>query len=270
MILPASLVEELKQRQAVLFVGSGLSATLGLPNWSGLIGKMADDLGYDPEIFTLLGSYPSLAEYYLIKKPGRSVLAKWLKQEWHSALVDISVSQAHRALVAAHFPIIYTTNYDHWIEKAHKLFGKPAIKIVHGDEFAGLSAGGTPIVKFHGDLDFPNSMVLTEADYFERLRFESELDIILRSDLLKYSIIFIGYSLQDINMRNMLYRLSLYRREHMVRCKNLRRSYIFLDRRNEVQATIFERWGIDAIVSERLNLAEGLNEFMCAVAEACR
>ncbi|WP_407936804.1 hypothetical protein [Jiella pelagia] len=45
-----------------------------------------------------------------------------------------------------------------------------------------------------------------------------------------------GYSLTDLNMRNMLYRLSLFHKEHASRRKNLRRSYIFLDRRNEVSS----------------------------------
>ncbi len=125
--------------------------------------------------------------------------------------------------------MVYTTNYDHWIERAHELRGVPISKVVYGDDIADIVGGSVSIVKFHGDLDHPDTMVLTEADYFERLRFEGELDLKLRSDLLQYSVVFVGYSLSDLNMRNMLYRLSLFRNEHALRRKNLHRSYIFLD-----------------------------------------
>ena len=269
MKLPTSLIAELKHRRVVLFAGAGLSATLGLPSWSCLIAKMASDLEFDTELFKMLGGYPSLAEYYLVQKPCRGAFAKWLRCKWHIASIDIIKSQAYRALVKANFPIIYTTNYDHLIEKAHCLHGVPVSKIVHGDDIRVVSSDSVQIVKFHGDLDYPDTMVVTETDYFERLRFEAALDLKLRADLLRYSVIFVGYSLSDLNIRNMLYRLSLLRKEHMSCRGSWPRSYIFLDRRNEVQTTIFERWGIDTILSDVLDRREGLDEFMSAVANEC-
>lgn len=269
MMLPAELIAEMKQRRVLLFAGAGLSATLGLPNWSGLIDKMATDLDFDPELFKMLGDFPSLAEYYLLEKPDRAELGDWLRRSWHNSSIDVAASKAHAAILDARFPIIYTTNYDHWIERAYAIRGIPISKIVHGDDIADVVVGDAQVVKFHGDLDHPETMVLTEADYFERLRFDSELDLKLQSDLLQYSILFVGYSLTDLNMRNMLYRLSLFHKKHASRRKNLRRSYIFLDRRNEVQTAIFERWGIDTITSEKLDRRDGLTEFLATLAAAC-
>jgi SIR2-like domain len=268
MNLPASLVDDLKKRRVLLFAGAGLSAILGLPNWAGLIVKMAKDLGFDPELFERLGTYPSLAEYYLSQKPDRAVLARWLTQQWHNGAIDISTSSAHAAMVDTNFPIIYTTNYDHWIETAHEARGRAYSRIIHGEEISDANAAQVQIVKFHGDLEHPDTMVLTEADYFERLRFEAELDLKLRYDLLRYSIIFVGYSLADVNMRNMLYRLSLFRKQQETRRNSLPRSYIFLDRQNPVQAEIFRSWGIDTINSDTLDRGEALEEFMRAVASA--
>ena len=114
----------------------------------------------------MLGSYSSLADYYLVQKPDRAVLAEWLREEWHSASIDIAGSQAHAALVEARFPLIYTTNYDHWIERAHDLRGVPVSKIVHGDDIGDIASNSVPIVKFHGDLDHPETIVLTETDVF--------------------------------------------------------------------------------------------------------
>ena len=55
-----------------------------------------------------------------------------------------------------------------------------------------MKDGVTRILKLHGDLDNENSLVLTETSYFERLPFESPVDIKLRSDTLGKSILFIG------------------------------------------------------------------------------
>lgn len=57
--------EQLNNNNLILFVGAGVPATLGIPTWSKLIAKIADELEYDPEIFMQHGDYLALAEYYI-------------------------------------------------------------------------------------------------------------------------------------------------------------------------------------------------------------
>ncbi|TIP20079.1 MAG: Sir2 family NAD-dependent protein deacetylase, partial [Mesorhizobium sp.] len=62
-ILP--LAKAIRERNAVLFVGAGVSMSVGLPSWEKLIERMASELGLD-------GARPrdrfqTLAEYYRIK-----------------------------------------------------------------------------------------------------------------------------------------------------------------------------------------------------------
>jgi len=47
------LIEEYKKGRVILFVGAGVSANLGIPTWSKLIDKIAEDLDYDSEVFNL-------------------------------------------------------------------------------------------------------------------------------------------------------------------------------------------------------------------------
>ncbi len=49
------------------------------------------------------------------------------------------------------------------------------------------------------------SIVLGESSYFRRLDLESPLDIKLRADLPGRTVMFIGYSLADVNIRYLFY-----------------------------------------------------------------
>ncbi|WP_245176327.1 MULTISPECIES: hypothetical protein [unclassified Cupriavidus] len=64
------LLDAHRTGKLMLFVGAGVSANLGLPSWSELIAHIAEELGYDPKIFSTYGTPLALAEYYKKKKGG--------------------------------------------------------------------------------------------------------------------------------------------------------------------------------------------------------
>src|SRR3954463_15916107 len=70
-----------------------------------------------------------------------------------------------------------------------------------------VQEGITQIVKFHGDFDDDGSLVITETDYFNRLAFDAPLDVKFRSDALGKTVLFIGYSMTDLNIRLLLHKL---------------------------------------------------------------
>lgn len=255
------LVQAIRDRRAILFAGAGLSMNLGLPSFGGLIRHLAEELDFDPEVFRLSGDYLSLAEYYLLQKSSLGPLRSWMDRTWHDSAVDIRTSEVHNHITELKFPIIYTTNYDRWLEKSLEARNIPFVKIVNVADIAKSSDDKTQIVKLHGDFDDDASIVLTESSYFERLSFESPLDIKLRADVLGRTILFIGYSLGDINIRYLLYKLhkqwqtSAYERARP-------RSYIFLARPNLVQEEILRSRGIEPIVSEEDNPKLGLEKFL--------
>jgi hypothetical protein len=82
----------------MLFVGAGVSANLGLPNWDALIAHIAEELGYDPKIFSTYGTHLALAEFYKKKKGGLGPLRSWMDREWHKPTTDISKSHIHRLI----------------------------------------------------------------------------------------------------------------------------------------------------------------------------
>lgn len=200
------LMEAIAQNRVLLFVGAGVSHCLGLPTWRQLVAHLARELGYDPDIFDTHGDHLLLAEYYRLERGRIGPLRTWLDKEWHKG-VDIGQSDLHKLIVQLDVPLIYTTNYDNWLEEAHRFYARPYCKVANVGDLVGVRPGVTQIIKFHGDFADDDSIVLTESDYFNRLDFESPLDIKLRADLLGKSVLFIGYSLSDINIRYMLYKL---------------------------------------------------------------
>ncbi|MDX9787278.1 MAG: SIR2 family protein [Desulfobacterales bacterium] len=249
-----------RERNVILFVGAGVSKNLGLPAWSELIDHIADELGYDPEIYKTFGENLALAEYYRVKKGNIGPLRSWMDTNWHSKDIDLNSSELHRLIANMKFPMIYTTNYDRWLERSFDLYEKEYIKIASVSDITQIKDGITQIIKFHGDFDNDDTIVLDESSYYERLEFETPLDIKLRSDVLGKSVLFIGYSLTDVNLRFLFYKLAKLWKSNT--CGGVQpRSYVFTHRPNPIQEAILDQWGINMITSDEDDPQEALINF---------
>lgn len=255
------LVQAIKEKNVILFVGAGVSANLGLPNWKDLISHMAIKIGYDPEVYNSLGDNLSLAEYYILEKGSIGELRSWMDREWHKSSIEIEKSDIHRLIVELGFPIIYTTNYDRWLEMAFEHYKIDSLAIKNVGDMRYIRDGITQIVKFHGDFADDSSIVLTESSYFDRFNFESPLDIKLRADILGKTILFIGYSFSDINIRYLLYKLHKTWQDSAH--TNVRpNSYIFFTRPNPIQEKVLGQRGIKMLSLNDDNPASALKTFL--------
>ena len=247
----------------ILFVGSGVPKNLGLPTYSELIDQMAKNLGYNPQEFNSWGNsdFLILAEYYFLQKGSLGALRSWMDRMWHNSRIEISKSDIYRLIIELDFPLIYTTNFDRWLENAYDYYKQDYTKITNVADITRTKINKTQIIKFHGDFDDDSSLVLTESSYFKRLNFETSLDIKLRSDSLEKSILFIGYSLSDINIRYMLYKLHKQWKESNY--EHVRpRSYIFLVDPNPIKEKILEERGIIPIIYKNDDPGKALTTFL--------
>lgn len=263
---PPHLVEAVRSKRAILFVGAGVSKNVGVPTTEEMVSEIAKQLGQDPDAFRMLGDHRTLAEYYSLTKGTLGPLRSWMDVTWHRPEIDIRCSEIHRLIVELGFPIIYTTNYDRWLEKAFDAHGKEYTKIANVADLLEARAGVTQIVKFHGDFDDDASLVLTESSFFERLDFESALDVKLKSDALGRPMLFIGYSLSDINIRYLMFKLQrLWETSSYNALRPV--SYIFLRGANPVQERVLRARGIEPIVSAAQDPGEGLTRFLSSLVE---
>nr|WP_213288700.1 SIR2 family protein [Bradyrhizobium sp. sGM-13] len=244
------LARAIKERHAILFVGAGVSMSVGLPSWQTLIDHLLDELELDRSTMDdMHEGYQMLAEYYRLKQGSIGPLRSWLDRNWKVACDRVATSELHRLIVELDFPAIYTTNYDRNLETAFDVHHKPYAKITNAKEIADAPEGVTQIIKFHGDFDDDDSLVLTETDFFNRLSFDSPLDIKFRADALGRTILFIGYSMSDPNIRLLLHRIwEIW--EKSGRKEDRPRSFVFMPSPNPVQEALLARWGMTLLAPE--------------------
>ena len=126
----------IKQNKLIPFVGAGLSMNLGLPSFSQLVDKIAEELGYDPDVFKLNGNNLQLAEYYVAVKGAIGPLRSLMDRSFDPTDAQIRSSVAHTALAQMNLPLIYTTNYDNIIEQSFELLNKPVCTIANIDDIS--------------------------------------------------------------------------------------------------------------------------------------
>ncbi len=264
--IPESLVNAIQNERAILFAGAGLSSSLGLPLFDKLTEHLASELGM-PDSGDV--DFSILAEYFCLSTSRRHDLFEWMKKTWHPASIEIQDSTAHRAILELDFPVIYTSNYDSWIERAFEAAGRPFRKVMNVSDLAEAQPGETEIIKFHGDFADPESIILRESDFLRRMSLEAPLDIRLRADSLARPILFVGYSLSDPNIRYLLYRLGQLWQEHTPE-KTRPKSYILMVERNAIQERLLRERGVEPIVWCADDPSEALRQFFSALCEAIR
>ena len=260
--IPDELAIAIKERRAILFAGAGLSMSVGLPSWQEFIDRMGEELGIapdDPRGRTT--DHHTMAEYYRIKQGSIGSLRSWMDRNWKVSEDKVRESKMHALIVSLDFPIIYTTNYDRNIEAAFAAHDRDYVKVANARDIAKTREGVTQIVKFHGDFDDDDSLVITETDYFNRLAFDSPLDIKFRSDALGKTVLFVGYSMTDLNIRLLLHKL--WRTWQMSGFANDRpKSFVVMARPDPMQKAILGEWGITALSGETDDPEEALTGFL--------
>jgi hypothetical protein len=148
---------------------------------------------------------------------GRDRLANFLRDEVQKGKEP---SAALRAIATLNFSIIITTNYDKLFEDALALAGKrPYVSVYKPNRYEDgddLPWNDPPRVdrpmlfKMHGDIEKPETIVLTDEDYINfivRMREVQETSPVpqrIQTSLVQNPTLFIGYSLRDYNLRVLL------------------------------------------------------------------
>src|SRR5271157_5543208 len=210
MICPQELRERYHEERVLPFIGAGVSMAVEWkkgktpthgPSWEELVNQATKILGFeDADLARARGTDLQILEYFKRKHAGQTAkLTNWLSKlmDPHDDVLKRSVIHSELAKLTK-CCLFYTTNYDNFIERSFMLHNRPAQVVAIEQHMAGSL--NCEVIKFHGDLDHPDQIVLTESDYEKRLSLSTALDHRLRADLLGRVVLFLGYSFRDANV----------------------------------------------------------------------
>lgn len=215
--IPPALIASYLEGKCGFFIGAGVSRGAGLPDWKGLLLRMVDHA-----VDAHLAEKAKATECRkLADDPNKYLmLAEELKEvlggvEFKTIIEEVFINhkhkptQVHELLVQLkHKKLILTTNYDMLIENAfvnnkirplvYKYYEAHAIqRSLFKREFF--------VLKAHGDAETsPEQIILTERDYRRILYREPGYQSALQSIFTMYSIVLIGTSLADPELRLLL------------------------------------------------------------------
>lgn len=211
-----------------LFIGSGFSRRyLELPDWKGLLSKFSTAMPFDSYLGTAGNDYPLAAlalasdfssEWWKSNKDKPEIFQSknWvhaietpLKYEISEYLVNVKINEKIEAntelqeLLNPKVVIdgIITTNWDKLLET---LFPKLNVYVGQSDLFFRNPQSIGEIFKIHGCCSNFSSLILTKNDYENFNNKNAYLAAKLLSIFLENPVIFIGYSITDKNITDLL------------------------------------------------------------------
>jgi len=227
----------LKENNAAVFAGSGLSKSSGFVDWRGLLRHIAEDLHLDVDKEQDL---VALTQYHINEKGGnRSAINQTLLEEFTKNSIK---TENHRILANLPIDTYWTTNYDKLIEESLCDEGKtPDIKVFQNDLSTNLPKRDAIVYKMHGDISHPSDVVISKDDYeiynLKRPLFSTAL----QGDLVSKTFLFIGFSFNDPNLDQILSRIRVLLGE------NLRQHYCFFRKVNRADYGNDEDYQYDKI-----------------------
>ena len=212
---------------------------LPLPSWPQLINRMCREI----VIQSPAEEHDSLRTFFIEEGPldcaqlfrqtvGEANYREFLLVQFDSSRYPfVQATPSHAALVRLDLPLLFTTNYDELIEAAYLDAGLQLRASISEEQFK-ARRGEKPVrhlVKLHGSIDQPETIVLTRGDYARARADRKEMLSFLRSEMVETAFLFVGFSLSDPNFN------LLHDDIRLVYGMNVPASYTVQGRRNPVK-----------------------------------
>lgn len=204
--LPEDLLLAARNGDLNVLIGAGASMDAGLPGWSHLLASLAMSLPgrRRSQVERLLAAERLLQAAQLLKD---DLTPAQLRNGLRSALGrQQDPSPIHEEIWSLRPPLVITTNFDELLETAFARKMKQAPQVLLGIDSGrqNLRPGAT-IVKLHGDLSSPESLVLARNDYFELMQRALTQPHSIWSELVRRPCLAVGYSLRDPDLQLLLH-----------------------------------------------------------------
>jgi SIR2-like domain len=202
---PPPLLDDVLAGRSLPIIGAGFSQNAVLPTgaamplWQPLgaaLGEQVTDFPHDDA-----GPIEATSAYE--HEFGRVRLVEELRRLLHHGVA--LPGKAHREFCRLPFDIVCTTNIDCLLERGYDAVSKDHHVIVEEEQLSIRPNRGTvTLLKLHGDLIHPQRMVITEEDYDRFIQANPLMVTYLSNLLITRTPLFIGYSLDDSDFRQIL------------------------------------------------------------------
>lgn len=237
---PKPVLNDLVTGKWLPVVGAGMSlnailpAGKKMPLWAGMSKELTDELSDFASTSILDGVSAYEHEF------GRSRLIERLSEVL--LIKEAHPGNAHKEFCTIPFDIVCTTNFDFLLERQYDLTPRYVYPVVDEEQLSiNGSSAGTLLLKLHGDLRHPSRLIVTEADYDGFLSRYPLLATYLSNQLITKTAIFIGYSLDDPDFRQIWHVVS----ERLGRTRRM--AYTIAVNARPADVARFERRGVKVI-----------------------
>ncbi|GGI24745.1 SIR2 family NAD-dependent protein deacylase [Pedobacter mendelii] len=197
---PKPFLQDLVSNRCLPIIGAGFSKNADIPknkkmlDWDELGKAIAQDI-QDYKYTNAIDAISAFCHEY-----SRTNLVEKLTELL--LLSSVKPGKTHKAFCELQFDIVCTTNFEFLLEQGYGLIPKYCRPIIDEDQLSiSNSSDGITILKLHGDLHHPNKLVVTEEDYDRFLSKNPMLATYLANLLIIRTPLFIGYSLDDTDFR---------------------------------------------------------------------
>lgn len=225
-------VKAIRNGDAALFAGAGLSRPSGFVVWKELLRPLAKDIGINIDEEHDL---TAVAQYVKNERGNRGTINQTILDAFNK---DVQINENVKILTRLPIYTYWTTNYDHLIEKAlEENNRKPDVKTESSQLANTIHDRDAIVYKMHGDCNTAARAVLTKEDY---IRYEKNYPYfrgILQGDLLSKTFLFVGFSFDDPNFESILNQITLWLDE------NIHNHYCFMKKVRKDECANDEEFG---------------------------
>lgn len=197
-----TLIDCIRKEDITLFIGSGFSLKAGAPSASSIVDAILKamteeerkSLSTKRELDTVAEEYEQIYN--------RESLLKILES---TMTFKPSNTADHECLTRIpHFHHIITTNYDTLIEDTYGIDNAYVVRT--SEDCINLPKDKVLIFKIHGDFKYKENIIITRQDYIKFFSSQKEPSLwnYIQSEILTKDILFIGYSLEDCNIFDLM------------------------------------------------------------------
>jgi len=223
-VIPKRLRTTVAEGRCVLFLGAGASmdavdaAGNRLPHWGLLLAELLELIQESSE-----PDSPQIVDeiQHMLEQGDFMSVAEWIdcrlgagefQRYMITRLANANSSKVHEILSSKPFRAVMTTNYDRLAEVYWERRGKnpfvvipqsPANIAVASEALAG-SAQLTPIIRAHGALNEPSSLIFSPRSYREIMFRNEPFRQFMSSIFRQFTFLFVGSSFRDPNFQSLL------------------------------------------------------------------